>query len=322
MSHSLHFYTVNNFQTFSGAAYSEIQLSYQLFGCALGSAPVVVVNHALTGNSDVASEETGWWKQLVGDEKTIDTKKYTVLAFNVPGNAYDGNIIEHIEDFTAKDIAQLFVYVLKALNIKHLYAVIGGSVGGGIAWEMAVLEPNYIRYLIPVAADWKSTDWVIGHAFVQQNILNNSTHALRDARMMAMLFYRTSASLDFKFSRSKTPNGKQFNVESWLQHHGKKLEARFELQAYKMMNHLLATIDVASGKDSFADAVKSLRSVVVQIAIDTDLFFVKEENLRTQQMLDALQIPNQYHEIVSLHGHDAFLIEYEQLQHILTPIFK
>src|SRR5690606_28014485 len=144
-----------------------------LFGKALGTAPVVLVNHALTGNSKVAGE-TGWWTDLVGDDKVIDTKLYTVLAFNIPGNGFDGFVIENYKDFVARDIAKLFLIGLEKLKIDKLFALIGGSLGGGIAWEMAVLNPNITENLIPVATDWKSTDWLIANCQIQEQILVNS----------------------------------------------------------------------------------------------------------------------------------------------------
>jgi len=115
-----------------------LKLSYQLFGKPLGSAPIVLVNHALTGNSNVSGAD-GWWKDLIGTARVIDTQVYTVLAFNIPGNGYDNFIIEDYKSFVAKDIAALFLVGLKALKIHKLFAIIGGSLGGGIAWEMLVL---------------------------------------------------------------------------------------------------------------------------------------------------------------------------------------
>ncbi|HLV41936.1 MAG TPA: hypothetical protein VKY37_06640, partial [Brumimicrobium sp.] len=80
----LYKFNINDFVTHSGASYSEIPLSYEVFGKELYTAPIVLVNHALTGNSNVAGED-GWWTDLVGENKVIDTLKYTVLAFNIPG---------------------------------------------------------------------------------------------------------------------------------------------------------------------------------------------------------------------------------------------
>ena len=77
---------VNNFTTESGAFYPTINLSFQLFGPKLHTAPMVLVNHALTGNSQVVGE-AGWWTNLIGEDKTIDTNRYSIVAFNVPGTA-------------------------------------------------------------------------------------------------------------------------------------------------------------------------------------------------------------------------------------------
>ena len=105
----------------------DIILSYEHFGLPLNQAPVVLVNHALTGNSNVAGEG-GWWSALIGPDKCIDTNRFAVLAFNIPGNGYDGFVIEEYKQFVAKDMAQLFLLGLEALEISKLYAIIGGSV--------------------------------------------------------------------------------------------------------------------------------------------------------------------------------------------------
>ncbi len=322
MKGQLIFHSIDNYKTYTGAQYEKLDVSYQIFGKELHTAPVVVVNHALTGNSDLISKEKGWWKQIVGDNKLIDTTKFTVIAFNILGNGYDGVLIDHYKDFIAKDIARIFNIVLHEIGMKNLYAVIGGSIGGGIAWEMAALKPEFIEYLIPIASDWKSTDWVIGHNSIQESILLYSRHPLQDARKMAMLFYRTPQSLTKKFKRTKTANGDMYNVESWLLHHGKKLEARFTVEAYLMMNHLFTTVDITHGKSTFKEVIRPLKSTVIQIAVDSDLLFPKTGNIKTKEVLDTLLINNRYHEIKSADGHDAFLIEHEQITNFLTPIFK
>ena len=90
----------------------------------MNTAPIVLVNHALTGNSNVIGEQ-GWWNDLIGESKTIDTNKYTILAFNVPGNGYDGFGIENYQDFNARDIARIFNQGIIALQISQLFAIIG-----------------------------------------------------------------------------------------------------------------------------------------------------------------------------------------------------
>ena len=319
MNQELLYIHVKDFTTKSGFQISTLQLSYQLFGLELGTAPVVLVNHALTANSSVVGEN-GWWNQVIGKNKTIDTTKVTVIAFNIPGNGYDGLLIENYQDFVAKDIANLFLIGLRKLGILQLHSIIGGSLGGGIAWEMAGLNPSIAQHIIPIAADWKSTDWLIANCSIQEQFLLNSKNPVHDARMHAMMCYRTPASYKAKFNRSVHEELKIFNIESWLLHHGKKLQERFQLSAYKMMNHLLRTIE-AVNFINWEDHLSKINAQVHIVAIDSDLFFLAEENKETFKELLKTSVDVSYNEIKSIHGHDAFLIEFDQLDKILKPIF-
>lgn len=321
MKSGLQHIIIPSFTTQSEALNRDIKLSYQCFGKPLGAAPVVMVNHALTGNSKVAGKH-GWWNNLIGDDKVIDTKVYTVLAFNIPGNGYDGFEIENYRDFVARDIADLFLQGIEALGISNLYAIIGGSLGGGIAWEMAVLNPDITEHLIPIASDWKSTDWLIANCQIQEQFLLNSSNPVHDARMHAMLCYRTPKSFKERFQRSVNEDLEIFNVESWLLHHGEKLQERFQLSAYKLMNQLLKTIDVTKDRKEDFNVLDTINSNIHIIGVDSDLFFTAEENKETHKQL-ALTHPNvTYNEINSVHGHDAFLMEYEQLEQIIEGIFR
>jgi homoserine O-acetyltransferase len=311
---------IQNFTTESGATYASINLSFQVFGPDMHSAPIVLVNHALTGNSQVIGKN-GWWNNLIGKYKTIDTNKYTILAFNVPGNGYDDNFIANYQDFNARDVARLFLEGIKILKISQLYAIIGGSVGGGIAWEMVALESNITKKLIPIASDWKATDWLIANCYLQEQILNNSRKPIEDARIHAMLCYRTPESFKVKFQRTTNEELEIFNVESWLAHHGKKLQNRFQLSAYKTMNQLLKTIDITRSRGSFEAIASKIEASIHIIGINSDLFFTANENKETYEELKKQNKNVTYKEIQSIHGHDAFLIEFEQLDHLLKDIF-
>ena len=86
----------------------NIELTYENFGKPLGQSPIVLVNHALTGNSSVAGNN-GWWNSIIGKDKLIDTNDFTVIAFNFPGNGYDGFLIKNYEDLILRDIAKIFI---------------------------------------------------------------------------------------------------------------------------------------------------------------------------------------------------------------------
>ena len=321
MSNKIKYISPFNYKRFDGGL-QKISLSYQIFGKPIGVSPVILVNHALTGNSNVAGRN-GWWNKLIGSNKIINTNKFTVVSFNIPGNGYDNieeNLIYNYKDFIAIDIAKIFSIGLKKLNIYKLYAAIGGSLGGGIVWELAILNPDLIKHIIPVASDWKSSDWLIANCFIQDSILNNSSKPLYDARIHAMTLYRTPESFNSRYSREKKDN--IYSIEAWLNHHGKSLENRFKVQAYKSMNQLLKTIDITRGEDVLNELIKKITGNINIITIDSDLLFCSNENWKMYERIKKIKKNVNIFEIKSKYGHDAFLIENEQMINIIKAIFN
>lgn len=319
----LHKITLPNLKNAAGTV-QDITVSFQVFGKAIGTAPVVLVNHALTGNSQVTGEN-GWWNAIVGKGETIDTNRFTVLSINIPGNGFDGeekNLLHNYKEFTLNDIAHVFLAVLDALKIEKLLAIIGGSIGGALAWEIAALRPNLAEHLIPIATDLKATDWVLANCRVQDQILNNSKTPVRDARMHAMTFYRTPQSFEQKFNRNREEDNTCYKIENWLQYHGKLLEKRYQLASYKLLNHLLTTIDIGRDSGDFLETALTIQSKIHLITVDTDWFFLAKENWDTYVHLSLRKKAVSISEIKSIHGHDAFLIENSQLIQYLTPIFN
>ena len=313
--------SIKDFTTDAGVKYQKIHLHYQHFGQDYKDNPVVLINHSLTGDAHVTGP-SGWWTEIVGPNLTIDTNHYAILAFNIPGNGVKDYVLENYQDFHTGDIAEIFYIGLQQLGIQKLFALIGGSIGGGIAWEMAALYPSLTKNLIPVAADWKASDWIIANTFLQKRILENSKYPLRDARIHAMLTYRTPASFTERFNRTKNIEKNIYNVESWLIHHGDKLFKRFLLQAYKAMNHLLASIDITRNGEPIEELIQKIESDIHLVAIDSDIFFTPEEDQKTLKIAKNLKENIFYHEIRSIHGHDAFLIENDAVSEIFGKIFK
>lgn len=291
----------------------HIPLSYQLFGKELFSAPIILVNHALTGNSNVAGEK-GWWKQLIGENQVIDTNKYTVLCFNIPGSGYDDFFIDEYSDFTPSDIANIFLKGLESLNIKNLYALIGGSLGGAIGWGMLSKKPDLAEIFIPIACDSKTHDWLHAQCLVQKFLLNGNDKPLQKARIHAMLCYRTPQSLNNRFQNKFNPEKQQLESEDWLTYHGNSLAERFSLKSYQLMNHLLMNINTNE------NMLKKIQARMHMISVDTDLFFPASEIRQCFEKLKENKDDVFYHEIKSVHGHDAFLMEYSQLNNIINNI--
>jgi homoserine O-acetyltransferase len=295
----------------------DIHVSYQTFGRELHTAPIVLVNHALTSNSSV----TSWWGDIVGAGKTIDLDRFTVLALDIPGNGFDGvtdHLIYNYQEWCLADVALAFAKAIQSLNIDSIEIGIGGSIGGALLWEMLVIAPKLFKTIVPIAADWKATDWLIACCHVQETILSNSSHPIQTARQHAMTFYRSPQGLKQKFDRQKI--GEEFKVNQWLDYHGDALEERFSLPSYRLLNHLLWNTNASHDFDgSIENVVLKTDTSIHLIAIDSDGFFLAQEDLETFQLLQN-QHDIFYYEIQSAHGHDAFLIEHDQVASILEKI--
>jgi aspartokinase/homoserine dehydrogenase 1 len=163
---------------------------------------------------------------------------------------------------------------------------------------------------------------LIANCYLQEQILNNSSKPIEDARIHAMLCYRTPESFKVKFNRYLNEQLETFKVESWLNYHGEKLEKRFQLSAYKMMNQLLKTIDITRNRESLEAVISKVEANIYIVGINSDLFFTAKENRETYNEIKKFKNNVFYSEIDSQHGHDAFLIEHEQLDNLLEVVFK
>lgn len=315
----LHEVSIPDFRSERGESYPEVVLSYEVAGPPLGSAPLVLVCHALTGNSTVTGDE-GWWNKLISEEGAISPTHYTILSFNIPGNAYDGREADDPEAFELRDVARLFLLALEALGVKEVYAVIGASMGGALTWQIAYLAPTLAKHIFPIACDYRASDWLLTQTLIQKQILAHSSHPLEDARIHAMSCYRTPQSLNVRFAGQRDSRGTgsgQYDVESWLLYHGDALARRFKLSAYHVMTHLTSTIGVCEE----VEALACIRSAIHLVSIDSDLLFTHDRAEATYEALRALGADVSLAVIHSIHGHDAFLMEYEQLNHIIRPYF-
>jgi homoserine O-acetyltransferase len=297
------------------------KVSYETFGVHKNQGPTVLVIHALTGNSTVAGEN-GWWKELFGANKLFDTDKFHIVGVNLPGNGYRDALITNYKDFDGHQIANAIVSSLKADGYTFFSFGIGGSLGGGILWDILINHPDFIHTGIPIACDWRSNDWVKGFTHTQDLILNQPNQSIALARQMAMFFYRNPQDFALKFDNTSHPLTHEPNVIGWLNHHGKRLEQRFSLEAYRMMNHLLGNLDATKNYANAEEAFSQLKAKIIQLVITSDILFCKKENLKTKKLLDTLNKENHYIEIESPHGHDAFLIEYESITNALKNLIE
>lgn len=311
---------ISDFETVQKQRLAPFPLTYEVFGQPLGSAPLILIGHALTANSTLVGEK-GWWEPIVGPQKAIDTDRASVLCFNIPGNGYDGFFFDNEDYLTATDIAKIFILGLKALDISEVALFVAGSIGGGIAWSMIAQNEIRFKRFVPIATDWKSTDWVIAHCHIQERLLQEETEwGLKLARQHAMLTYRTPQSFDTRFQRERKSS--KYAVESWLDYHGDALSARFHAKAYRHLNRILRQIDAVPEGQTFESVFAPVQTEFFVVSITSDLLFIPTEDDKTVNALRTLGKPTDHFKIYSLHGHDAFLIEHDQVAAVIKGIWS
>ena len=201
-----------------------------------------------------------------------------------------------------------------------MHSLIGGSIGGGLVWEMGLLDENFFENLIPVAADYKASDWLISNTYFQNLILKNSKNPVFDARLHAMLSYRNPKSINRRF-KIKSNDLNERKVIDWLNHHGNKLKEKFSLKSYIHMNHLLSSIGY-NYENKFLKLITKNKSKIHLVGVNSDLLFPNFEIENTYDLLSAIKKNIYYYQIQSDHGHDAFLIEFKQMKNKLNHIFE
>jgi len=322
-----------------GGTLSSLQLAYHSWGSLNESGDnVLLITHALTGSSNIKE----WWAPVVGPGKPIDTDEFFVLCINNLGSPYGstspltyaeaGKNPADFPQVTIRDTVHAHKLVLDALGITELRSVIGGSMGGMLSLEWALLYPDLVQSLVSIGSSARHSAWCIGISALQRDAITSDplwkhgqygdtqpSEGLALARKIAMTSYRSPASFDTRFGRElKNPEDSYYQVESYLDYQGKKLVDRFDANCYLVLTEIMDTHDVGRNRGGHIPALRSIIQPSLIIGIDSDILYPPEE----QQELDEHILNGKYYEINSENGHDAFLIDFEQVKKALEQFSK
>jgi homoserine O-acetyltransferase len=339
----------------SGAKLGPIDVAFETYG-ELNSEGTngILICHALTGSAHAAfysSEDDkvpGWWDAIIGPGKALDTTKYFIVCSNILSGCYGTtgpssmnpvSMREYGTSFpttTIRDMVRVQKRLLEWLGVERLQLVIGGSMGGMQVVEWMVMYPDFVERAVPIATGASHTAWGIGlNEVARQAILNDPAYmngnyyasgqpsrGLALARMIAMISYRSPESFTMRFQRERMLGGDGdeffdpkniFQVESYLHYQGVKLVERFDANTYIYITRAMDLHDIARGRGNLGDVLSSVRANTTCVGINSDELYPAVE----QRGLAEL-IPNaRYAEIQSIHGHDAFLIEFEQVNRLV-----
>lgn len=313
----------------------------------------VLIEHALTGDShaagpaDRAHVTPGWWDPLVGSGAAIDTDRWWVICPNtlggcqgttgpsslMPDRTHWGSRFPTV---TIRDQVAVEAALADALGIERWAAVVGGSMGGMRALEWGVTLPERVERMILLACGAAATAEQIALCAVQAQAIRldpefrggdyysssseGPQQGLGLARRIGHVSYRSELELDVRFGRQsqtgEQPLGEgRYSIEGYLDHQADKLIGRFDANSYLVLSRAMDHHDVGRGRGGIEAALSRVKARSTVAAIDSDRLYPP----RLQHDLAAL-LPDrpEVHMVRSLHGHDGFLIEAEQVGAIIS----
>lgn len=321
----------------SGAVLEQFTLAYHSFGELNDDrSNVVWICHALTANSDAED----WWSGLVGSGKLIDTDRYYVVCANMLGSSYGSTNPYSIDPATdqpyydtfplisIRDMVHSFRLLADHLSIDKIHCCLGGSTGGMQVVEWGIIDPDRFSHLGMIACDARFSPWGIAFnesqrmaMMADKSLLDKNEKGgfdgLGAARSIALLSYRHHEA----YHHSQLDEGDpldNFKASSYQQYQGEKLSKRFKPWSYYFLTKSMDTHNVGRGRISVGQALSKIKAQCTIIGIDRDVLFPYHEQAQL-----AYHIRNaELHQLTSIYGHDAFLIEYDQLVEMLKPVFE
>lgn len=341
----------------SGSVLNSYHLVYETYGkLNADRSNALLVCHALSGNHHVAGtyadkpKSTGWWDNMVGPGKPIDTNKFFVIGVNNLGGCHGSTGPASVDPstntqygakfplVTVEDWVETQAQLADHLGVEQFAAVVGGSLGGMQALQWTLNYPERVRHAIVIAAAAKLTAQNIAFNDVaRQAILTDQDfyggdyyaydtvprRGLRLARMLGHITYLSDHSMATKFGRDLR-DGKfsfgydvEFEIESYLRYQGDKFSDLFDANSYLLMTKALDYFDPANAYNGdLTAALKVVKANFLVMSFTTDWRFSPERSRDIVKALLNNNINVSYAEITSAHGHDSFLMNdayYHQL---------
>lgn len=347
----------------SGVEFGPITVAYETYGKLNedGSNAILVI-HALTGDAHAAGyhskddKKAGWWDTIIGPNKAFDTNKYFVICTNILGGCSGTTGPSSINPetnkpyglsfpvFTIEDTVKVIKKLLDNLNIKKLYTVAGGSMGGMQAMQFVISYPDFVKSAILIATTSRLSPQAIAFNAVGRNSIisdpnwNNGDYydkedkpdrGLSTARMVGHITYLCEEAMYNKFGRRLQDKDHydfnfdvDFQVESYLQHQGQIFVDRFDANSYLYITKAVDYFDPANKYGSLQNAFKDTNAKFLIMSFDTDWLFPSSQSKEVVNTLMQLGKDVSYCEIKSPCGHDAFLLEYEIQEKIIKSFLN
>jgi homoserine O-acetyltransferase len=346
-----------------GAVLPEYDLTYETYGTLdARRSNAVLVCHALNASHHVAGFHAdgskGWWDNLVGPGKPLDTERYFVIGVNNPGSCFGSTGPTHLNpvtgrvygaDFpvvTVEDWVDAQVRLVQRLGIEQLAAVVGGSLGGMQALAWTLRHPQRLRHCVAVAtAPNLSAQNIAFNEVARRAIVTDPDfhgghylahgvvpkRGLRVARMIGHITYLSDNAMDAKFGRELhaaalgySTQAVEFQIERYLRHQGDKFSEYFDANTYLLITRALDYFDPAiEHGGSLARAFEPARgNRFLLVSFSTDWRFSPARSREIVKALVDNRIAVSYAEIEAHQGHDAFLLDEPRYHAVMRAYFE
>jgi homoserine O-acetyltransferase len=339
------------FRLESGQVLPEIDVAYETYGALNKSGDnAFFICHALTGDAHAAGyhgevgHAPGWWDEMIGPGKGIDTDQYYVICANILGGCRGTTGPSSIDpaagrvygsrfpDITVRDIVRVHRLLLRELGIERLAGIVGGSFGGMQVLEWAAGWPESIERAICIAsatslsaqalafdmvgrkAIVSDPDWAGGDYYASEA---GPHRGLAHARKIGHITYLSRGMMAEKFGREKLPHGKAFQVESYLEHQGAKFVERFDANSYVRITDAMDQYDLGESFGSLEEAFNRVHAKVLVVSLSEDWLFPAEQSLSIARGMLRRNKDVSCCELYAPHGHDAFLVDIEHLSAVI-----
>jgi homoserine O-acetyltransferase len=346
----------------SGASLSGYELVYETYGeLNADRSNAVLVCHALNASHHVAGQyadvprSTGWWDNMVGPGKPLDTRRFFVIGVNNLGSCFGstGPMSPRPDTgqpygasfpvVTVEDWVRAQARLADALGIRRFAAVMGGSLGGMQALSWTTQFPDRVDHCLAIATTARLSAQNIAFNDVARSAIRSDPEfhdgdflahgtvprgGLRVARMIGHITYLSGDDMNERFGRSmRTPGygygfGAEFEVESYLRYQGEKFSEYFDANTYLLVTRALDYFDPAAAHGGdLARALAPATARFLVISFGTDWRFSPERGREIASALVANGRDVIYSEIDAPHGHDAFLLDDARYHRLVAAYF-
>ncbi len=349
------------FKTERGGILSELEIAFERYGnLSERKDNVILVCHALSGDAhaagfhDFKGNKPGWWNMMIGPGKGIDTNKFHVICSNILGGCSGTTGPSSINTKTGKpyatdfpvitigDMVRVQKLLLDELGIDRLYGVIGGSAGGLQVLEWCVRYPETVEKAVCIASAGHLSAQALSFDIIARNIImadpnwkngyyydsNIPGKGLSLARMIGHITYLSGESMDLKFGRERT-NGSfkgvfntDFQIESYLEHQGASFAERFDANSFLYITTAMDSFSLSESGGSFEEAFRNVRSKFMIISVSSDWLYPEQQSKDLAGKLLRAGKEVTYCSLSSPYGHDAFLLDNDELTNAISSYFS